>query len=334
MFEMDDFIDQFREQAEMDGEIQQTRSRDKWLRRSITFFAVIVALYTTIHGISATLHFRSQGTLGTVTGIAGIIVLEGLFLVLSHGLIHGTFKGSKVHVGLMGLATAVALVFMLANTVLDAQLNAGIALSQNMAFYFHYVLPVASVIAVVFALMGLYFAPDAERARDEAEAVDAYKKQQFNAYIAARRAELMVQKAITNAQLGARITAARTVAAHYNSDDVRKAIEGAALSSIPHLLRQIGVNPADVPDVNNNGVLDHEDVAAYLPHPSQSEPLPPPTQPVGTPIFPSFPHELKATDEDRQKLEDIRQKIEAATEAVRRPPGNGNGRPPMAYYPE
>lgn len=273
MFEVDNFIEGFREQAEQESEMTRTRARDRWLRGAITLFAILVAGYTTVHGVNATLHYRAAGTLGTMTGIVGIIVLEGLFLVLTHGLIHGVFKGSRLHVTLIFLASGVALTFMLLNTIIDAQLNAQIALSENLAFYFHYVLPVASVIATVLALAGLYFAPDAERARDESQAINDYRAQRFAGYIAARQAELIVQKAITNAQLGARITAAKTVAAHYNSDDVRRQIERAALDSIPLLLRQIGVNPAEV---NGNGAVNREDTAPYLePGPAEAPPATP-----------------------------------------------------------
>lgn len=245
MFEVDDYIEDFRERTAQEGEMEDTRTRDKWLRNSITIFAFMVAAYTTVHGISATLHFRATGTLGMVTGIAGILVLEGLFLTLSHGLIHGTFKGGKAHVWSMVTAAAVSLVFMLLNTIIDAQLNAGDALGTNLSYYFRYGLPIASVIAVVIALIGLYFAPDAERARTQSEAINKYKQQKFDGYIAAREAELMVQRAIANAQLGARMTAAETVATHYQSDEVRQRIKGAAVAAIPALLRQIGVPDAD-----------------------------------------------------------------------------------------
>ncbi|MBX3055825.1 MAG: hypothetical protein KF770_05065 [Anaerolineae bacterium] len=74
MFEIDDFIQEFRDQAEQENEMETTRARDKWLRASITLFAVLVAGYTTMHGISATLHYRAAGTAGMVTGLVGIIV--------------------------------------------------------------------------------------------------------------------------------------------------------------------------------------------------------------------------------------------------------------------
>lgn len=246
MFEQTDYIKEFQEQVEQDSGIEATQGRDKWLRGAITLFAVLVAGYTTVHGISATLHYRASGTAGLITGVVGIIVLEGLFLVLSHGLIHGTFKGSKLHVSLMVLAAAVALVFMLMNTVIDAQLNADMVLSTNMATYFRYILPISSVIATVLALAGLYFAPDAERARQRGEAVNAHKQQQFITYMAARNAELMVQRTIANAQLAGRISAAKTVASHYQSEEVRRLIEGAAVGSVPALLRAIGVDASEV----------------------------------------------------------------------------------------
>jgi hypothetical protein len=284
MFNVDDFIEDFREQSEQESEMETTRARDKWLRGSISLFAILVAGYTTVHGISATLHYRAAGVMGMATGIVGIIVLEGLFLALSHGLINGTFKGGRLHVGLMALATAVSLVFMLLNTIIDAQLNAQITLSENMLFYFRYVLPISSVIAVCIALAGLYFAPDAERARQRGEAINAYKAQQFASYISARKAELMVQRAIANAQLGARITAAKTVAQHYQGDEVRQRIEGAAVASIPALLRQIGVSEG-LP----SQVVQEDDTAV-------TAAPPPPTLPVGTPLYPSFPHEMEAAE--------------------------------------
>lgn len=246
MFDIDNYIEDFRSRAEEQEETKDARDYGRWLRWAITIFSILVAGYTTVHGISATLHFRATGTLGMATGIAGIIVLEGLFLVLSHGLINGTFRGGKPHVGFMVAGAAVSLAFMLLNTIIDAQLNAGDTLGTNLYLYFRYGLPVASVVAVVIALIGLYFAPEAERARLRGAAINEFKQHKFNGYMAAQQAELMVQDVITNAQLGARVTAAKTVAAYYQSQEVRQQIEQAAVSAIPALLRQIGVPGGDL----------------------------------------------------------------------------------------
>lgn len=244
MFDQHDYISEFEENASQQSVMGRVRSLDSWLRAAITFSAIVVALYTSIHGVSATLHYRAHGAIGTVTGIAGIVVLELLFLVLSHGLIHGTFKGNYMHVGLMWAASGVSLVFIILNTIIDSQLNANAALADNLAFYFQYIMPVASVVVVVLALIGQYFAPDAERARVRSASLNEYEAQRFAAYIATKRAEMSVEKMIANAQLGARVKAAKLVAAYYNSDDVQKQVEQAALGSVPMLLEQIGVKPA------------------------------------------------------------------------------------------
>lgn len=76
-------------------------------------------------------------------------------------------------------------------------------------------------------------------------------------------------------------------------------------------LRQIG--RGDVVPGEATAVPDAPD--APVPHPTPREPWPRP-------------------ETEKPTLPDLASQIEAATEAVRRPPGNGNGRPPMAYYPE
>lgn len=302
MFDEQNLIDTFQTEHEQQTAMERIKSLDTWLRGLISVCAFVVAGYTAMHGINATLQFRAHGTLGTITGIAGVIVLEILFLVLSHGLIHGTFKGSKKHLAFMWTAAGLALAFILLNTVIDSQLNAAqemiaqqqaatavaietaqteaeaaqiqvtaqqaqnamAMLSQNLAFYLQYIMPVASVVVVVLALIGLYFAPESERERKRGKQVYDYEETVFSSYLAGKRAELATAKIIGNAQLNAKMNAAKLTAGAFNSEQVQTAIQQSALGSVPALLRAIGVSPDQIPDVNANGNLDLDDVAAYL----------------------------------------------------------------------
>ncbi len=302
MFDEQNLIDTFQTEHEQQTAMERIKSLDTWLRGLISVCAFVAASYTAMHGINATLQFRAHGTLGTITGIAGVIVLEILFLVLSHGLIHGTFKGSKRHLSFMWVAAGLALAFILLNTVIDSQLNAAnemiaqqqtataaaleaaeteaeiaaiqanaqqaqnavALLSRNLAFYLQYIMPVASVVVVVLALVGLYFAPESERERKRGKQVYDYDETVFASYIAGKRAELATAKIIGNAQLNAKMNAAKLTAGAFNSEQVQAAIQQSALGSVPALLRAIGVNPEQIPDANANGTLDLDDIAAYL----------------------------------------------------------------------
>ncbi len=296
MFDEQDLIGNFQAEAQQKGAMEKIKSLDSWLRGLISVCAFVVAGYTAAHGISATLQFRAHGTMGTITGIAGVVVLEVMFLIISHGLIHGTFKGSCTHLGFMWAAAGIALVFILLNTVVDAQLNqaaemlareaaalaaaggdaaeneaavqqaqnAAAALSRNLAFYFQFIMPISSVVVVVLALVGLYFAPESARERARGKQVYDYEETVFSAYLAAKGAELQTTKIIGNAQLSAKMNAAKLAAGAFNSAEVQGAIQRSALGSVPALLRSIGVTPDQIPDGNGNGRFDLEDVAAYL----------------------------------------------------------------------
>lgn len=301
MFDEQNLIDSFQAENQQKTAMGKIKSLDGWLRGLISVCAFIVAAYTAAHGINATLAFRAHGTMGTVTGIAGIVVLEVMFLILSHGLIHGTFKGGYVHLGFMWTAAGIALAFILLNTTVDAQLNtatemiarqqaaaaaamatatpeeaaviaaelqktqnAAAALSTNLAIYFQYIMPISSVVVVVVALIGLYFAPESARERRRGKQVYDYEETVFTAYLASKQAELQTAKIIGNAQLTAKMNAAKVAAGAFNSSQVQAAIQQSAMGSIPALLRSIGVNPDQIADANGNGRLDLADVAAFL----------------------------------------------------------------------
>lgn len=264
MFDENNIIEKYRESINEKSKSQKIKSLDSWLRGLISVCSFTVAFYTAMHGINATLHFRAQGTLGTVTGIAGIIVLEVVFLVLTHGLIHGTFRGGFVHVSLMTLAAFLSLSFILLNTVIDSQLNSQTDLSSNLAFYFHFVMPVSSVVVVVIALVGMYFSPESEQQRRRAKQEYDYNESVFTSHMALKAADLAMAETLSNAQIASKTNAAIAIAAEISSEDVQAKIKESARGSIPALLRAIGVNPEHIPDVNSNGGLDLDDVAAYL----------------------------------------------------------------------
>jgi hypothetical protein len=63
-------------------------------------------------------------------------------------------------------------------------------------------------------------------------------------------------------QLNAKASAARQIAAWYNSDKAQSAITGTALQNAPALLRAIGVDVSDGPPAD--GDMDLEELVDYL----------------------------------------------------------------------
>jgi hypothetical protein len=107
-------------------------------------------------------------------------------------------------------------------------------------------------------------APEQLRGRTQATERDKFTNEQFTAYMAGQRAEMEAAKTIRNMQLNAQASAARQIAQWYASDHAQQAITATAMQNAPALLRAIGVNIDDVPDVNDSGDFDLEDFVAYL----------------------------------------------------------------------
>ena len=232
----------------------------KWLG----FIAVVIVLaYTGYHGINATVVYRAGHLAGTVTGIIGIVVTEvvlfSLILKWHNRAITGTYQ---MIAALVTFAIGVTLAALA--TVTDSQINAGMALSQELQIYLLWILPASPIIMGLLNHVVDELAPEQLRSRKEAEETRKLQETLFTAHIARKRAELDAQKEIANATLNARASAAKQIASYYSSDEIQAAIRSSALASVPALLRAAGVDPAAIPDTNRNGRLDTSDIADYL----------------------------------------------------------------------
>lgn len=243
------------------------RNVGKWLG----FAAIVSTLaFSAYHGINATMQYRAGSVIGMLTGIVGIITVEIIIFSLilrwhNRGIIGSTQRVAAIATMVIGFI----LIFLA--VVTDSRLNAGMALTPELHFYLIWLLPAAPLIMGALNHTVDELAPEQKWSQKAAEETLELQEMRFQAHIAAQKAELTAQKAIINANLNARTSAANQIAAHYQSDDVQSAIRQSALGNVPALLRAIGVDPSTIPDVNANGQFDLDDVAAYLEqHPDQA----------------------------------------------------------------
>jgi hypothetical protein len=243
------------------------RNVGKWLG----FAAIVSTLaFSGYHGINATMQYRADNIIGMITGIVGIITVEIIIFSLILRWHNRGITGDLQRVAAI-ITMVIGFILIFLAVVTDSQLNAGMALTPELHFYLIWLLPAAPLILGACNHIVDELAPDQRWSQKAAEAMRELHEMRFQAHIAEQKAELQAQKAIINANLNARASAANQIAAHYQSDDVQSAIRQSALGNVPALLRAIGVDPATIPDANANGQFDLDDVAAYLEeHPDQA----------------------------------------------------------------
>jgi hypothetical protein len=224
---------------------------------------VAFLIYSGYHGINATMSYHGTSELAMTAGIVGIVVTEivllGLYLAWHNQKITGAAQSITA-----GVVYLIGFVIACLAIVVDSQINAGMELASWLDSYLRWMLPVAPAVMALGAVLVHVLAPKQLRGRKEAAAIDRFDEDQFNAHMATRRAEMDTAKMIKNMQLNTRMATAKQIAQAYSGDDVQRAIASTAKQNIPALLRAIGVNVEDVPDVNNNGELDAADVQAYI----------------------------------------------------------------------
>lgn len=269
---MFDHTDYFQQQADevsthFGGLGNVGRNVGKWLG----FAAIVTTLaFSAYHGINATMQYRAGSIIGMVTGIVGIITVEVIiFSLILRWHNRGITGHSQRVAAIVTLGMGFILIFLA--VVTDSRLNAGMELTPELHFYLVWLLPAAPLIMGALNHIVDELAPEQQWSQRAAEETRQLHEMRFQANIAAQKAELVAQKAIINANLNARTSAANQIAAHYQSDDVQSAIRNSALGNVPALLRAIGVDPSTIPDANANGQFDLDDVAAYLEqHPDQA----------------------------------------------------------------
>jgi hypothetical protein len=300
MFEQTDFFQQYDEEKshQFGGLGNVGRAAGKWLG-----FAAIVTIlaFSGYHGVNATLQYRAGSVAGILTGIVGIITVEVILFSL---ILRWHNRGVTGHYQRVaaGVTFAIGFVLIFLAVLTDSRLNAGLELTPELAFYLLWVLPASPLIMGALNHIVDELAPEQLWSREQAEESRKLEEVRFRAHIAAQQAELAARKVIANANLNARISAARQVAAYYQSEPVQAAIRQSALASVPALLRATGVDPTAVPGVNRNGRVDEQDLAAYLQqHPEAAGQLLALLQPVADPPTPSgTPATAPAGKEERE----------------------------------
>lgn len=262
MFENQDYFQSYEDSglSEQGSLGKFGRTVGKWLG-FVTIFTVLA--FSAYHGISATATYRAGSFLGILTGTVGIITVEIIVLSLILRWHNRDISGTPQKIAAL-VAMAVGFVLSFLAIITDSRLNAGLELTPELSFYLLWILPASPLFMMAMNHIVEELEPGQLWSIRAAEEERRFRETKFTASMAAANAELEAAKAIWNAQLNAKVGAAKQVAAHYQSEEVQLAIRQSALGSIPALLRHIGVDPSSIPDANNNGTLDTGDVAAFL----------------------------------------------------------------------
>lgn len=225
-------------------------------------------LYSGYHGISASWNYAGNNDLARTAQIVGISVIEmtlaGLYLAWLNHRITGTAQSIAA-----GAAYAIGFVLACLGIVVDSQIHAGIALSPTMELYLRWGLPVAPALMVAGAVLVHLLEPEQMRRRDEAQQQNDLVEMRFRGRVAALRAEMESEQTVANMQLNARMAVARQIMDWYRSDSAQQAISDTARSTLPGLLRAIGVNadalPADAePTIRARLAADPANAAAAM----------------------------------------------------------------------
>jgi hypothetical protein len=222
---------------------------------------VAFLVYSGYHGISASWNYAGNSDLARLAQMFGIIVLEITLLSLYLAWHNQRITGAAQSIA-AGVTYATGFVLAGLGVVADSQLHAGATMAPWLVTYLTWGLPLAPAIMALGALLTHELAPEQLRGRKEAEERGRFAEDRFSAHIAGLRAELEAYKSIANMQLNAKASAARQIAAWYNSDKAQSAITGTALQNAPALLRAIGVDVSDGPTAD--GDMDLEDLVSYL----------------------------------------------------------------------
>lgn len=224
---------------------------------------VLFLVYSGYHGISAASGYAGSSELAKAAQIFGIIVLEitlfSLYLAWHNQKITGTHQSIAA-----GLTYAIGFLLACLGIVADSQLHGGLEMSGWLVAYLRWGLPVAPAVMALGALLTHELAPEQLRQRRETAEKLKFADEQFTAYMASQRAQMETGKLIKNMQLNAQASAAKQIAQWFASDQAQRAITATARQNAPALLRAIGVDIEDVPDVNESGDFELEDLVTYL----------------------------------------------------------------------
>lgn len=252
---------------------------------------VAFLLYSGYHGISASWTYAGNSDLARVAQTVGIVALEvvlfSLYLAWHNQRITGTEQSIAA-----GVTYGVGFALACLGIVADSQLHAGIALSGALGWYLRHGLPLAPAVMALGAVLTHMLAPGQLRARREAAERVEFEQEQFDAHMAAQRAEMEAAKLVKNFQLNARMGAARQIAQWYSSDQAQRAIAQTALHNAPALLRAAGVNVADLPDLPDLADRPTTSSVRTAPHP---EPVTQSSNGRGPDVGANFPYRANSS---------------------------------------
>lgn len=257
MFNQTDFF----EQTEQTGPGQAGNVMGQIGTYGLHVAKIAFLIYSGYHGISASINYAGSSEIAKLAQIIGIIVTE-ITLLSIYLAWHNQYITGITQMIAAGCTYASGFILACLGIIADSQLHSGANISGWLVSYLLWGLPIAPAIMALGALFTHELAPNQLRSRKQTAARQAHDDLRFAAFIASQRAELEANKSIANANLNARMSAARQIAAHYNSDEIQTAIRTTALDNVPALLRAAGIDPETVHQ-NQNG-LDEGEIAAYL----------------------------------------------------------------------
>lgn len=272
---------------------------------------VLFLIYSGYHGISASVNYAGSSELAKAAQIFGIVVLE--ITLFSLYLAWHNQKVTGIHQSIAaGLTYAIGFILACLGIVADSQLHGGLEMSGWLVAYLKWGLPVAPAIMALGALLTHELAPRQLRQRKETAEKLKFADEQFTAYMASQRAQMETGKVIKNMQLNAQASAARQIAQWFASEQAQRAITATARQNAPALLRAIGVDIEDVPDVNESGDFDLEDLVHYLVEERLKAMQQPPVNITPQTAVPSQEKQPKAF-----RLDDLLQQFGKSKEEVR-----------------
>lgn len=210
--------------------------------------AVTYGIFSGYHGIHATAAYRAGSGLGMAAGVVGILTIE-LVIMSLYVAWHGQRITGTAQTIAAGVTGAVGFILSFLAIIADSQLTANVLQSGWLAAYVRWVLPASPAFMAVGAFLVHAFSPEQIAARKQRQAEAETEQLRRDAHIASLRAELDIQKTVTNMQLNSKAATAKLIGQAYTSPDVQAAIEETAAQNVPALLQAIGIYMPGLPAV-------------------------------------------------------------------------------------
>lgn len=241
MFDMKDFFKQDpshkpSRQSEFMGQI------GKYGLHAVKFMAL---MYTSYHGISASLQYSGGSVFGAGAQIIGVLVTSttamSIWIAWHNHKITGT-KQSFAAVFTWLFCIGLEAMAVLADSQLHLFALTKETLPDYLLTYMMWVLPLSPIVSLLGAVSISESDPAQFRARKQAAEWDEVIEAEFDAHITAQRVRMESEKMLANMQLNAQQSAAKQIVAWAQGPEAQEALTQAARKNAPALFRSIGVN--------------------------------------------------------------------------------------------